>query len=675
MPTFSRKRRIQAAMLAALAGLLSFQGHPVLAETKAPNSASDREIIDGKRKLDGLRLELITTKGPYEMGEPMEVAARYTYSGQRKLLVVTANPGRFGCVSPHWFTASDEKGSPVRDPLHGNDGRVAPGGGMSFRRLWRDQPVEQTCLLNEWLIFDRPGRYQVQAHSHRVEFANQPANRPCGAVIPLKSDPVEITVIPADETRRGMRIAELSRRIKDANQETRLAAIRDMGFLADERCIPSLIQALDDDATTLGAYFGLISFADPVPVKKELLKLVQDKKHFIPVRKMGWVGDLLARADSHAVGDPTIPTNKNHPARVQSWHEKLRQRFREQLEKLPSAQAASATVEALEFGHIIPSGDVKAWKRIMANAESLSGYHQNCAGTLLEKDFKIPQLIPDLKAIVRNEKLSDWLRSSAIAALHKMGDDTFSDMVKKDLVLPHPCLTQSAHETVTGSGRDLLLIVRSKREENEVRAKAAQRLRDLETDVTADQLVDALKELQTADSGFRDPLLEALVMKSQRDAVPWIRQILRKTAGKPRDWSRQNAIRLACRINLPESMALIEEIFRSKEAEDRSQIADELGQTWADADSDDFFWGYESAQKYLRGTKETAGPWVPDLLHLCRSDPSAKVRFAARAALCSITGIPSSGFSSATREEEAAWVSQWEAWWKSNQKRFPRQQP
>ncbi|MBI4026940.1 MAG: hypothetical protein HY360_18285 [Verrucomicrobia bacterium] len=56
MAPFSRDVRLSSVMFATLAALLLPSEHPVVAETKTPVPSGDREIIDGKQKLDGLRL-------------------------------------------------------------------------------------------------------------------------------------------------------------------------------------------------------------------------------------------------------------------------------------------------------------------------------------------------------------------------------------------------------------------------------------------------------------------------------------------------------------------------------------------------------------------------------------------------------------------------------------------
>lgn len=640
----------------------------------------DKEIVDGKRKLDGLRLELLSPKKQYEQGEPIDVTMRYTYSGDRKLAVTVVTYDRGGRIMAFGFTAIDSEGHPVRDPIRNHLGGMC-GGLRGSDKLTAQKPYEQKVSINEWLAFDKPGRYTVRADSSIVRLDDYETSWG-GPSIPLKSDPLEIEIVPFDGKQRPRQILRLANLLKSDKIEEREKAARDLRFLLDVRCIPWLVQALDDKVgnIVIQATFGLISFPDASPVKAELMKQIDDRQHFIPVDKMWTLISLLTTADLQIEGKPTNGYDKVYQEKSQMWRDRLTQRFKEQLEGLPPQQAAGAIVDAFALGPILPRNDAKAWKRVLENAENLSGDKVGRTIYELEEVFDIPQLIPELKNVVRNEKVSNWLRGAAIVALHRMGDDSFRDMVEQDIASPKPRFTAATHATLKstrGIGRELLRIVNSKDLESAERENAAKRLRDIDHDATAEVMANAIKKLTDDDSAILQPLLEALAIKSPRTALPFIRDTLH--ANRPQDnWCRDSAIRLACRINMTESLAVVKELLHSKEAEDRSRVAYELGSTWREAQQMEESENEKEKpgrQRQMPPTKAVAGIFVPDLLKLYRSDPSGQVRAAARDALVNITGIPKAFSNNATREEEAPWVPQWEKWWKANRPRYQRPKP
>lgn len=96
-------------------------------------------VAAGKEKLPGLRLELSTAKNQYELGEPIEVIMRYTYTGDRNLAVLRVTGDRCGRIPHFGFSATDERGNAVRDPIDGHLWATG-GGGWGGASLTRQEP-------------------------------------------------------------------------------------------------------------------------------------------------------------------------------------------------------------------------------------------------------------------------------------------------------------------------------------------------------------------------------------------------------------------------------------------------------------------------------------------------------------------------------------------------------
>ena len=195
-------------------------------------------VAAGKEKLPGLKLELITPRKQYELGEPIEVTMQYTYDGDRKLSVEHTTYNRCGRILAFSFSALGERGNVVRDPIAGHLGGTA-GGIRGSGSLARQGPYEQKVFLNEWLCFDAPGRYTVTARSGIVSFdAHGTGESHSGPTIPLKSVPLELQITAPVEEHRLARIAEARTAAHDTDSSAREKAMRDLRFMVDPRAIP-----------------------------------------------------------------------------------------------------------------------------------------------------------------------------------------------------------------------------------------------------------------------------------------------------------------------------------------------------------------------------------------------------------------------------------------------------
>ncbi len=303
-------------------------------EDKKPLPPGDKEIVEGKRNLDGLHLELRASKKKYEQGEPIEVTMRYTYSGKRDLLVEVVTYDHGGRILDFGFTAHDEKGHSVRDPIKDClGGRI--GGLRTADKLTPLKPYEQTALINEWLAFDRPGHYTVQATSSIVSFKGYGSGWG-NPSIPLKSNSLEIEIVPFNEKRRAEQIANLATLLKSKEDHVRDDTAANLRFLMDARCIPLLISALNDKFgnVAIQARFGLLSFLDPAPVRAEMLKQIDNKSLVIPSDDSRWITDLFVIPDLRAEGkedsDDVVEEARNYweayKGKTQMWLDRLRKR-------------------------------------------------------------------------------------------------------------------------------------------------------------------------------------------------------------------------------------------------------------------------------------------------------------------------------------------------------------
>jgi hypothetical protein len=177
----------------------------------------------------------------FEMGEaiPLELQFRSTA------------PERYGfwpgsCFRPQGITfervrvePSDsvvDLGAPDREPRMGVRQAPSPPTPLSA------PTVKTECFLNDWASFRRPGRYRIEVESYR--FA--PANAERGIL--LKSNTIEIDIVPADPVTAGARLRQaasvIERTNSPRNDEWR-EALDTVRFSQSPEAIPLLLRTFN----------------------------------------------------------------------------------------------------------------------------------------------------------------------------------------------------------------------------------------------------------------------------------------------------------------------------------------------------------------------------------------------------------------------------------------------
>jgi len=343
-------------LLSALSALSAFAAEP---PGKAAADGPDAEIIAGKKPLPGLKLELLTPKKSYELGEPIEVTLRYTYTGDRKLAFEDPHYERFGRISQFGFTATDAKGKPVRDPLAGHVG--GGGGPVDSGELGPNASHERTVFLNEWLCFDEPGRYAITAWSKIVHLGSVgTAKTRNGAEIPLASKPLSLDLTPPVEAHRLACLA-------GAKHGDRSVAIRSLSFLVDPRTIPALLDAYQIEGNG-DAFSGLLRFRDMAPVRAEILRRVE-RTRLLTSEDIHRYSGFLAAEHLRARNLPESWIGPCFQAVRDRWSEVLGKRSLEQLVRLPGPVAAELALDALAQ---YPPTTLADWKTILARIPAMS---------------------------------------------------------------------------------------------------------------------------------------------------------------------------------------------------------------------------------------------------------------------------------------------------------------
>ena len=359
---------------------------------------------------------------------------RYTYTGTRKLAITHVTYNRSGRIAEFGFRATDSRGRPARDPVAGHLGMM--GGGLrSFGPLKAGKPYEQKVFINEWVCFDRPGRYTVKAYSGIV--SQDPYGTGgvhYGPTVSLESEPLVLEITRPDQKRRLARIAEVRKRLRAGTWEERCEAMQELRFMADVRVIPDLLRGLRSPEANIPLYarFGLVSFSDMRPVRDAVVQAIKSTA----VLSHGDIGDFAYLLTVAHLRERKMSAERLSPGFdpvYGRWREILTQRRGEQLGRLKGRDAYAERIKDLLERSPSSLAD---WRLLLKHLPAMSEEEKYRVGSTLES-CREKALIPELRAIANNEGLKEWnLRCGAIEALHAMGDASYKEALFRDITSP-----------------------------------------------------------------------------------------------------------------------------------------------------------------------------------------------------------------------------------------------
>lgn len=177
-----------------------------------------------------IHFKLQAVKNPpiYHMGESIDLELSFSTNSGDKYVLTNTPEEREGSLIPESFRISPFSGG--FDP-HDNTPILSQGSVGSFlssETLLTAEPVVRHAELNSWFRFTKPGLYRIQAHSERVSSAHAPPLPPGhNSVIPVDSNSVEITILPADPAWTAAEFGA-AKEILDSNSTSneKFAAIR-----------------------------------------------------------------------------------------------------------------------------------------------------------------------------------------------------------------------------------------------------------------------------------------------------------------------------------------------------------------------------------------------------------------------------------------------------------------
>ena len=271
-------------------------------------------------------LQLATAGGQtrFRMGEPITLQLSYSSTAAGKYSASGGNSDRSGLENfREEFRVSPSAGT--SDPLadYYKSGGVANGLGW-FREL-SAKPVVVNKDLNQWLRFERPGRYQVRVISHRVTAQQKP--------VALESNQIEIELVdePGFRETRSAEAARTLRTVPKSGQsevfQQRMAAARQLWYLDMPESIRESARLIDGSDVQVEQLLqmGLMASSHRPLVIETMEQLLADPAQPVTPAFLDTLARLKAWTEVPVIG--SYPAD---PAAQPAWRESVQRQFQRQ---------------------------------------------------------------------------------------------------------------------------------------------------------------------------------------------------------------------------------------------------------------------------------------------------------------------------------------------------------
>lgn len=239
-------------------------------------------------------------RSSFRMGELIPLKLAFNSALHGKYQVDLATYDRSGRMMEESFLIRPESG--WVDPLKVWFGSGGIMGGLRGIGVLSGEPIFVALDLNEWVRFDRPGKYKVRVRSGRV---NAIGGTPGVQAPDVVSNEIELRIVPADNAwqRETLRkaFAALDKpadpKVNPATQDDRKLAARTLRFLGSAEATKELARRCDgEDNAEFDYMLGLAGSPHRDVAISELNRLLSDPDHGV---SMSFVYGL-----AHLMRDP-----------------------------------------------------------------------------------------------------------------------------------------------------------------------------------------------------------------------------------------------------------------------------------------------------------------------------------------------------------------------------------
>ena len=211
----------------------------------------------GSAREPSLRVLLSSGKATYAMGEVIRLDLEFTGRADSDFYWSTESYDRSGRLASETYELVPGEGfdDPLDDYFRGDIFGGFIGGGLRGLHSLDGSPFRIQVVLNEWVRFAKPGRYEVRVSSHRLE---RHSRRPAPVV---SADPVVIDIVspPKRWAEREVERASVALRGGSGGEARQgVTVLRHLGTKGAALALLAHYPAVDE-RTTFDLFAGLIA--------------------------------------------------------------------------------------------------------------------------------------------------------------------------------------------------------------------------------------------------------------------------------------------------------------------------------------------------------------------------------------------------------------------------------
>ena len=382
----------------------------------------------------------------FHQGETLNLELSFSSSTPSTYALSTASYDRSGRLEIDSFVVdrTDSAVDPLDDYFHSYLFGFMGGGLYSSAEL-SNKPHVITTELNEWLRFDKPGRYRLYVVSHRVSKMKVKGDTFGGTGQVAVSNVIEFEILPPDKKWSAQKLNETLTLLAKPDSDHR-PACRTLRFLGTTAAASEMIKRFrgDDRGCDFESEFGLIGSPHREFVVREMENALSTPDQPIVSSFIGALA--LLELTSQRPPLPPFPGNGDDE-QARQWRAQLKERrsaleqleanYRRQLlaavpQKQPRARAA-ALQTLLDFEPQLNSNDLAQSRSLLASlSEVFTRLPVDSQNSLLKYHWKAissPAMVPVLRQLVkqpdadRDQYEQRELRSMALTRLVELSPD------------------------------------------------------------------------------------------------------------------------------------------------------------------------------------------------------------------------------------------------------------
>jgi hypothetical protein len=346
------------------------------------------------------------------------------------------------------------------------------------------EPTRVELVLNDWVRFDRPGRYGVRVKTARV--MRPDASGDWGRLGPLLTNEVVFEVAPmsaAEEEREVKRLSALLDSAKGREERARLS--EELSYLSGEPSTREKVRrflapAGDSGNYTEGLTFGLLMARDRALAVRLLEAALRDTGRPATTQLLSMLTQLRVLLDAPAPDAPAPPTagpTTEAPTERRRLAERVQQEYlRELAASLPRRAGENRRATAMTVMLGLPNEAGQAASPLLAPVreillgefDSLHPYDREYLLRVRWEQLRDPSLAPALERILARERSpQDYqLRTAALTRLLELDRQRARPFVVAELrdvnsFVDFDALTTLDDETLPEADDALLAQVRS----------------------------------------------------------------------------------------------------------------------------------------------------------------------------------------------------------------------